>query len=86
MHAIPEGMSIGPLARAGGVTVETVRFYQRRGLLREPAKHARGIRRYGQSDLLRLRYDQLMAFGWKLMLPLALLNLLVTGAVVLAIR
>lgn len=56
MHAIPEGMSIGPLARAGGVTVETVRFYQRRGLLREPAKHARGIRRYGQSDLLRLRF------------------------------
>jgi NADH-quinone oxidoreductase subunit H len=32
----------------------------------------------------RYRYDQLMAIGWKLMLPLALLNLLVTGAVVLA--
>jgi len=32
----------------------------------------------------RPRYDQLMAFGWKLMLPLALANLLVTGAVVLA--
>jgi NADH-quinone oxidoreductase subunit H len=33
--------------------------------------------------LPRPRYDQLMAFGWKVMLPLALLNLMVTGAVVL---
>jgi len=32
----------------------------------------------------RLRYDQLMRFGWKLLLPLTLLNLLVTGAVVVA--
>lgn len=32
----------------------------------------------------RPRYDQLLAFGWKVMLPLALLNLLVTGGVVLA--
>jgi NADH-quinone oxidoreductase subunit H len=33
--------------------------------------------------LPRPRYDQLMAFGWKVMLPLALLNLMVTGAIVL---
>lgn len=32
----------------------------------------------------RPRYDQLLAFGWKVMLPLALLNLVVTGGVVLA--
>jgi NADH-quinone oxidoreductase subunit H len=36
-----------------------------------------------RASLPRLRYDQLMEFGWKLMLPLALLNLLVTGAIVL---
>jgi len=37
-----------------------------------------------RGSLPRPRYDQLMAYGWKLMLPLALLNLLVTGAIVLA--
>ncbi len=38
-----------------------------------------------RGSLPRPRYDQLMAFGWKLMLPLALLNLVVTGGVVLAL-
>ena len=39
-----------------------------------------------RAALPRPRFDQLMSWGWKLMLPLALLNLLVTGAVVLARR
>ena len=38
-----------------------------------------------RASLPRPRYDQLLAFGWKLMLPLALVNLAVTGAVVLAV-
>ncbi len=37
-----------------------------------------------RASLPRPRYDQLLSFGWKLMLPLALANLVVTGAVVLA--
>ena len=37
-----------------------------------------------RAALPRLRFDQLMAFGWKVMLPLALVNLTVTGALVLA--
>ncbi len=38
-----------------------------------------------RAALPRPRYDQLMSFGWKVMLPIALLNLLVTGGVVLAL-
>jgi len=37
-----------------------------------------------RASLPRLRYDQLMAFGWKIMLPLSVANLLVTGAIILA--
>lgn len=36
-----------------------------------------------RASLPRLRYDQLMAFGWMIMLPLSLVNLLVTGALIL---
>jgi NADH-quinone oxidoreductase subunit H len=37
-----------------------------------------------RGSLPRPRYDQLISFGWKLMLPLALVNLVATGAIVLA--
>jgi MerR family mercuric resistance operon transcriptional regulator len=51
-------MTIGKLAEAGGVGVETVRYYQRRGLLEEPERGALygGVRRYGEPDLRRLRF------------------------------
>jgi NADH-quinone oxidoreductase subunit H len=39
-----------------------------------------------RASLPRPRYDQLMAYGWKVMLPLTLLNLAVTGGVVLAVQ
>ena len=47
-------MKIGDFARAGGVNVETIRYYQRRGLLIEPPRE-QGPRRYGSNDLDRLR-------------------------------
>lgn len=48
-------LTIGRLAEAGGVGVETVRYYQRRGLLAEPARGT-GVRRYGSEDARRLRF------------------------------
>ncbi len=48
-------MTIGKLAAAGDVGVETIRFYQRRGLLAEPPRNG-GVRRYDQTDLRRLRF------------------------------
>jgi NADH-quinone oxidoreductase subunit H len=39
-----------------------------------------------RASLPRPRYDQLLAYGWKFLLPLSLANLLVTGAVVLALK
>ena len=48
--------TIGALAKSAGVGVETVRYYQRRGLLREPARPPREVRRYGEADVKRLRF------------------------------
>lgn len=39
-----------------------------------------------RATLPRLRFDQLMAFGWKVMLPLALLNIVITGGIALALK
>ena len=48
--------TIGRLAQEGGVSVETVRYYQRRRLLAVPMKRARGFRYYGTETLERLRF------------------------------
>jgi len=48
-------LTIGKLAAAGGVGVETIRFYQRKGLLEQPGRES-GFRRYGSEDLRRLRF------------------------------
>jgi MerR family mercuric resistance operon transcriptional regulator len=59
-------LTIGTLAAAGGVGVETVRFYQRKGLLEQPAR-AGAIRRYGGEDVRRLRFiRQAQAAGFTL--------------------
>ncbi|HYC69120.1 MerR family DNA-binding protein [Brevundimonas sp.] len=54
-------MTIARLAAAGGVGVETVRYYQRRGLLETPPRpegggSGGGVRRYGAQDVRRLRF------------------------------
>lgn len=49
-------LTISKLASAAGVNVETIRFYQRRGLLAEPAKPLGGIRHYAQADVSRVLF------------------------------
>ncbi|MDZ3831331.1 MAG: MerR family DNA-binding protein [Sphingopyxis sp.] len=54
-------LTIGKLADAGGVGVETIRYYQRRGLMQTPVRSGGdgwggGIRRYGEADVRRLRF------------------------------
>ena len=50
-----KSLSIGQLAAAGNVGVETIRFYQRKSLLETPTRES-GIRRYGSEDVRRLRF------------------------------
>ncbi|SON57827.1 Mercuric resistance operon regulatory protein [Hartmannibacter diazotrophicus] len=51
----PENLTIGKFAASANVGVETVRFYQRKGLLPTPP-HYQGVRRYGREDVQRLRF------------------------------
>lgn len=48
--------TIGAFAAAAGVNVETIRFYQRKGLLPEPDRLRGTVRRYGETDVKRLRF------------------------------
>lgn len=49
-------LTIGRLAESAQVNVETVRYYQRRGLMREPARPMGGVRRYSADDVKRIRF------------------------------
>lgn len=54
-------LTIGKFAKAGGVGVETIRYYQRRGLLGTPARSggdgwSGGVRRYDENDVRRLKF------------------------------
>jgi MerR family mercuric resistance operon transcriptional regulator len=56
MQNAGKSLTIGAFAKAAGVNVETIRFYQRKGLLAEPQRPQGRIRRYGQADVARLRF------------------------------
>ena len=51
-----KALTISRFAEAGGVGVETVRYYQRRGLLPPPPRASSTVRRYGDEDVKRLRF------------------------------
>ena len=60
-------MSIGKLAEAAGVNIETIRYYQRRGLLDEPPKPLGGYRDYLPEQVKRLRFiKRAQALGFTL--------------------
>lgn len=64
------GLTVSQLARAGGVGVETVRYYQRQGLMPRPPQVGQpggGIRHYGERDVHRLNFIRgAQAAGFKL--------------------
>jgi len=51
-----EALGIGQLAKRGGVGIDTVRYYERNGLLAPRTRLASGYRRYGDLELTRLRF------------------------------
>jgi DNA-binding transcriptional MerR regulator len=53
---VVESFTISQLAHRAGVHVETVRYYERRGLLREPPRTPAGYRQYSSADLWRLQF------------------------------
>lgn len=60
-------LTIGKLAEAAGVNIETIRYYQRRGLLDEPPKPLRGHRRYASEQAKRVRFiKRAQALGFTL--------------------
>ncbi|GMQ90356.1 MAG: Hg(II)-responsive transcriptional regulator [Gammaproteobacteria bacterium] len=50
------GYTIGKLARDAGVNVETIRYYERLGLIRRPLTPVQGYRRYPSDTVARLRF------------------------------
>ena len=52
----PEQFPIGTLAMQASVNVETIRFYQRKGLLAEPERPFGGVRLYGADDVARVKF------------------------------
>ena len=61
------GITIGHLAQSAGVNVETIRYYQRIGLLSLPKRNYGSIRRYSADDLKRVRFiKRSQALGFSL--------------------
>jgi MerR family mercuric resistance operon transcriptional regulator len=67
MMANPTEFTIGDVADAAGVGVETVRYYERRGLVPQPSRGLRSYRRYGSGHVNRIRFiKRAQALGFSL--------------------
>jgi MerR family mercuric resistance operon transcriptional regulator len=63
----PPGFKIGRLAEETGVHFETIRYYQRLGLMPTPARSYGAVRRYGKDEVSRLRFiKRAQALGFSL--------------------
>ena len=51
-------MRIDRLAKAAGVNVETIRYYERRGLMPEPPRQPSGYRQYPEDSVVRIRFHK----------------------------
>lgn len=71
-----KGLTIGQLARNAGVNVETVRYYERRGLISRPPRPSSGYRRYSEDTLTRILFvKRAKELGFSLKEILELLSL-----------
>jgi DNA-binding transcriptional MerR regulator len=62
-----ETLKIGDVARRAGITVDAVRFYERRGVLPSPVRRASGYRQYSEATIERIRFAKsLQALGFTL--------------------
>jgi len=72
-----ETLTIGQVARQAGVGVETIRFYEREGLLAEPPRRTSGYRQYSEEVVKRLRFikrAQTLGFSLKEITELLMLR------------
>ena len=61
------GLSIGKLAKATKVSIHTIRFYEKSGLLPQPTRRPSGFREYSDLDVLQLNFvREARAFGFSL--------------------
>jgi MerR family copper efflux transcriptional regulator len=56
MNAPISSLTIGAVAKRVGVAIDTIRYYERQGLLPEPARRASGYRSYGDGAVAQLRF------------------------------
>jgi len=71
-----EKMTISQLAREASVNLETIRYYERRGLIPEPPRNASGYRQYSQEDIARTKFiKRAQALGFSLREILEILSL-----------
>ncbi|HEX8777614.1 MAG TPA: MerR family transcriptional regulator, partial [Rhodanobacter sp.] len=56
MNTQTAALTIGAVAKRVGVAIDTIRYYEREGLLPEPLRRASGYRSYGDSTVMQLRF------------------------------